>query len=98
MPEEIDQEHLETIECAKEALAKEGITDLLLVVKYEDGESRALFAGDDKALHQSVDFEVNYNDFVAKGYINPDALDFSKLGSSQNRSTAKVQLGDAKND
>ena len=83
MPEEIDEEHLETIENAKKALAKEGITDLLLVVKYEDGSDRALFAGDDKKLHQSVDFEVNFNDFVAKGYIDPDKIDYTKIGSDQ---------------
>ena len=83
MPEEIDEEHLETIELARKALAKEGITDLLLVVKYEDGSERALFAGNDKKLHQSVEFEVNFNDFVAKGYIDPDKLDYPKLGSDQ---------------
>jgi len=83
MVEEIDQEYLETINDAKEAISKEGITDLLLVVKYEDGEDRALFLGDDKALHQSVDFEVNFNDFVAKGYINPDEIDYTKIGSDQ---------------
>lgn len=83
MIEEIDEEYLETIENAKDAINKEGITDMLLVIKYKNGEDRALFMGDDKALHQSVDFEVNFNDFVSKGYIDVDKIDYTKLGSDQ---------------
>ncbi|CEA12773.1 hypothetical protein [Methanobacterium formicicum] len=100
MQEEIDEEFVETIENAKKALAKAGIKDILLVVSYEDGSDIALFAGDVKKLHQSVDFEVNFNDFVEKGYIDPDHLDWANLEKKQNytpcptknRATAEVQL------